>query len=367
MKNLLLAVSFTLLQLSLGGLTQAADCEHLLASVQAASTAGDRANAIGALVKLGDNPVCFAEIVGIERKSYPAFIKQLETVRTDKQAGSSVGTGGTTSLVSKGVTAQAISIAAEYGALTESVNNQVVTVQGSLDGIPAALVRQGLLRYCVPGIAANPCPQEELFSFLRRVSYSVSFNTSQNSQAISGDRDRHSAGNCPARHFHSNRPSSFRDHRTLYPLECEGRNVPVRFQTTWRNALTAPSGNPSPSQLETAGAGLLSGLQSFIPLRHPMSYTRTGQVRAAKALAGDTQPEHRVRLDIPVPGSSRISSGAKTPNCNVGTSQRHFQRMSWPTIPTPSLPSMPQTISRQVRVTVTRKTRLWPLLPTSLS
>src|ERR1700744_2064495 len=188
MKHLLLLLCFAFIQISLAATAHAQTCATLLQNLKNAAGT-ERADSIGGLVKFGNNPLCFAEIVaqGVERQSYSTFLKYLETHRTDKQAGSSVGTGGTTNLVSKGVTARFLSVAAEYGALTESVNNQVVTVQGSLDGIPAALVRQGLFRYCVPGNpAGDPCCQEQLFSFLRRLSYSVSFDASRNSQAISG-------------------------------------------------------------------------------------------------------------------------------------------------------------------------------------
>ena len=47
-----------------------------------------------------------------------------------QQEGSSSGTGGSTNLVSKGVAAKFISIASEYGALTQSTSNNSTTIQG---------------------------------------------------------------------------------------------------------------------------------------------------------------------------------------------------------------------------------------------
>lgn len=68
------------------------------------------------------------------------------------QAGSSSTTGGSTNLVSKGTTAEILSVATEYGALSESTNNQTVTVQGTLDGPFQAATRQYLLGYCKSGV-----------------------------------------------------------------------------------------------------------------------------------------------------------------------------------------------------------------------
>src|SRR5581483_3981889 len=102
-------------------------------------------------------------------------------------------TGGSTNLVSKGTTAKVISLAAEYGALTESINKQIVTVQGSLDGVPAALVRHHVVEYCPAGGASN-CVDGGVLEALRRVSYAVSFDTSQSAQTVSGTPSASAAG-----------------------------------------------------------------------------------------------------------------------------------------------------------------------------
>jgi hypothetical protein len=127
--------------------------------------------------------------------NYSAFIKALETRRTDKQAGSS--TGGTTSLVSKGVTAQTLSVGTEYGALTESVNKQVITMQGTLGGIASALVRQHSFQYCPKdevSLPGEPCVDQTELSYLKRLSFGMSFDTSQGSQAMSGSASRSTTG-----------------------------------------------------------------------------------------------------------------------------------------------------------------------------
>ena len=153
----------------------------------------DRRSAIDFLLQPSKKAACFANLlVGPEQNrqqqvGFSGAIKAFERLRTDKQAGSSSGTGGTSSLVSKGVTAQVFSLAAEYGALRESVNGQVVTLQGSLEAVPAILVRQRILPYCPSDYSPlATCLNQPLFRFLRRISYSASFNTTQNGQSVTG-------------------------------------------------------------------------------------------------------------------------------------------------------------------------------------
>ncbi len=149
---------------------------------------------IGNLLKIDASASCFVQFVLLQQtlsdraKLFVQSFKDLEAVRTDKQAGSSNSAGGTTNLVSGGLTAQVLSMAAEYGALTESASNQTVTVQGSLDGIVAAAIQQDLIGYCPDGVRSpDPfCVKQPLYSWLRRFSYGVSFNASQPSQTVSG-------------------------------------------------------------------------------------------------------------------------------------------------------------------------------------
>jgi hypothetical protein len=100
-----------------------------------------------------------------------------------QQNGSSSGTGGSTNLVSKGITAQILTLAGEYGALTESTTGSTVTVQGSLGGIPTALGNEGILLSC-SGATPGSCIPNKTINFLNRFSYSIGFDTSQNSQSV---------------------------------------------------------------------------------------------------------------------------------------------------------------------------------------
>lgn len=114
--------------------------------IEDVANARDSSAKTAAIINLlfpGFHQKCYAEII-TEGAYFKSVIKSFEANRTDKQAGSNVGTGGSTNLVSKGVSAQILSLAAEYGALTESVNNSAVTVQGSVSGFPGALIQQGL-------------------------------------------------------------------------------------------------------------------------------------------------------------------------------------------------------------------------------
>jgi hypothetical protein len=102
-----------------------------------------------------------------------------------QQNGSSSGTGGSTNLVSKGATAELLAVAANYGALTESASGSTVTVQGTVGGIPTALENKGILPPC-SGVLSTNCVANSTVNFLNRFSYTIGFDTSQNSQSVSG-------------------------------------------------------------------------------------------------------------------------------------------------------------------------------------
>jgi hypothetical protein len=178
----------------LSGMSALGDtCANVLKRISTETDPKNRSQQVNSLVTLGMNPSCWTEVIirqsphQITQTLYTKLLKFLEQGQTGKQAGSGTGTGGTTNLVSKGLTAQVLSFATEYGALTESTSNQVVTVQGSLDGVPTALIRQNLVPYCPPQIPnAKGCVRQGWLAALRRVSYGVSFNATQNSQSVSG-------------------------------------------------------------------------------------------------------------------------------------------------------------------------------------
>jgi hypothetical protein len=104
-----------------------------------------------------------------------------------QQNGSNANSGGSTNLVAKGTAAKAISLAAEYGGLTETTSGSTVTVQGSLGGVPALLIGRNIVPDCSPVTAPNSrCISSRSIANLDRFSYGVGFDTSQSSQSING-------------------------------------------------------------------------------------------------------------------------------------------------------------------------------------
>ena len=148
------------------------ECDRLIELLLATTAPDDRRRVADALVDMTSHTQCLADAM-MQRAAFPSFLRLLETRRTDKQSGASAGTGGSTNLVSKGTTAKILSVAAEYGALTETVNKQLVTVQGSADGIPATLIRHNLVRYCPTRGSPRLCQQhvdpDVAAIFVRRV------------------------------------------------------------------------------------------------------------------------------------------------------------------------------------------------------
>ena len=175
-------------------------CQGALAAIKS-QTGSERDAAIRSILLPGRNQKCYAEIIshhGTRPRAadFKTALKTFEAVRTDKQAGSSSGTAGSTNLVSKGLTAQVLSFAAEYGALTQTVNKNVVTVQGSLDGIPSVLIQKGLVPYCPDSEPKGPgCLHQNVIDELKRISYSVSFNTAQDSQTATASPNGAQQGN----------------------------------------------------------------------------------------------------------------------------------------------------------------------------
>jgi len=104
-----------------------------------------------------------------------------------QQEGSSTGTGGSTSLTAKGLSSKLLSLATEYGALTESTNSATTTIQGTLAGLPVVLMQKGALVECsVKVLALAPCLHQGALAWMSRISYSVSYDTSPSSGTVVG-------------------------------------------------------------------------------------------------------------------------------------------------------------------------------------
>jgi hypothetical protein len=133
------------------------------------------------LVDVGQTSRCFAAFV-MNESVFEQFVRRLESSRTDKELTTAeAGTG--TSIVSQGPAAKVLSAAVEHGALTRSIDGQVVTLRGNLAGFPSALARKNVFPYCPAGITVSEfCVENSLLSWLRRTSFSVSFDTSRGTQ-----------------------------------------------------------------------------------------------------------------------------------------------------------------------------------------
>ncbi len=230
-----------------------------------AKSAAELSKAIMTSLRIDQTPECFAKVLAtdsdVAKLSFGDFAKALEAKRSDKQAGSSAGTGGSSSLVSKGVVAETLSLAAEYGALTESTNQQVVTVQGSLGGLVSPLVGANLLRYCPTDSPDKGCVTANGLRLLRRISYGVSFDTSANSTGTTAT--------APSSSSSSTTGSS----TTPVTFSANGHNITAftgkvilwstrdassdKFQTKWKNTVSSAG-------LSAAGSDLMTSLIAFL-------------------------------------------------------------------------------------------------------
>jgi hypothetical protein len=238
-------------------------CEPSLAQVRAATTERARRDAATELVKMNLHPDCLAEVIAlsaVEQASFARFLKMFESVRTDKQAGSGAGSGGTTNLVSKGMTARILSLAAEYGALTSSVSKQIVTLQGSLDAVPALLVRHNLLPYCPAGDRSSQCAHSGAFDLLRRFSYGVSFDTSQDAQTVTAaPRGDAQGGAQPVTFEASGHTLAGVSGRAIVWNARDASSS--AFQGKWVNSLQATT---AAAPIRTAAAALLDAMTALL-------------------------------------------------------------------------------------------------------
>jgi hypothetical protein len=120
-----------------------------------------------------------------EKQFAPQALSLLKAIA--QQNGTSAGTGGSTSLTTKGLTSKLLSVASEYGALTQSTSNDTTTVQGTLAGVPLALMQKGAMTECSTRLLAlTPCIHQNLLKWMSQTSYSVSFATLASSAVTTG-------------------------------------------------------------------------------------------------------------------------------------------------------------------------------------
>jgi hypothetical protein len=170
---------------------KAQSCSEVIRGAAAKANNGDDSD-LTALLSFDQDTPCLVGLILTTKSAAltAAEVKQIESqIRAAfQQNGSSSGTAGSTNLTSKGTAAQLLSLAAEYGALTESTSGSTVTLQGSVGGIPASLEKELGLPPCGSPVKSmdSVCISNGWINALNRVSYSVGFNTSQTAQSVTG-------------------------------------------------------------------------------------------------------------------------------------------------------------------------------------
>ena len=148
------------------------------------------------LAAIQNNANCFALFMAgsprLDALAFGQFVRRFEGSRTDKET--SAASGGT-SVVSQGPAARVLSAAVDFGALTRGVDGQVVTIRGNLAGLPSALVRKDVFPYCPAGVEVSEfCVEHSLLSWLRRASFSMSFDANRGTQAAGAPATTGSGG-----------------------------------------------------------------------------------------------------------------------------------------------------------------------------
>jgi hypothetical protein len=167
-----------------------------------------------------------------------------EVKAVSQQEGSSAGSGGSTNLASKGIAAKFLSLASEYGALTQSTSNMTTTVQGTLAGLPVVLLKKGLAEDCSTKLLAlTPCFHHDVLNWLNRISYSVSFDSSQTGQSLNGTASGQAIVNAQPANFTAN-------NHTINAVSAKfiARRGGTADPTAFENAFTAfANANPGAS------------------------------------------------------------------------------------------------------------------------
>ena len=196
---------------------------------------------------------CIAELLLKRKKAdeLSSFVAGAYSAATKaiQQSGASAGGGGSTSLVSKNATAQVLSLASEYGALTESTSGATTTVSGTVDGIPLALEAHtgGLVAECPMNLINSRCINSGLLNFLGRISYSLALNINQGTQ-ITGTTAGPAQGTA--------QPASFNSSGSTALTQATGRFIIVRPKVSYTQLIAAVQAIDAKSSLTTDAVAL---------------------------------------------------------------------------------------------------------------
>lgn len=179
---------FVLILLAMGSAFLAFGEDACGAAIQKARNAQEPVREMKRVLDLRLTPACVVELLLVRKNAHVLSAIMMagykRATQNVQQNGSSAGSGGATNLVSKGLASRVLSLANEYGALTQTSAGQTTTVSGTLDGIPLALGSntQDLVAECPLNLVGTPCVRSGVLDVLGRISYSVAMNTTQASQ-----------------------------------------------------------------------------------------------------------------------------------------------------------------------------------------
>lgn len=106
-----------------------------------------------------------------------------EQQRLDKQVAPSAGSGSTTSAVSKGSVPWLFGFAVEHGALTQSVDNNVITLRGNVANVVKAISTKDYVE------SYQKYQDDTAVNLVSQVSFSVSFVANQNGPATTNTQN----------------------------------------------------------------------------------------------------------------------------------------------------------------------------------
>lgn len=151
-------------------------------AVQAAMKTADRTTEInnvrGAVFNAGIDAGCQALMLG-KPQTHALALKQLTSATQNQtQTGANASNSGTTNLVSKNLSPLLLSMASEYGGMTQSTSGQTTTFSGTLSGIPLATESHtGIAMFAECTAKVRPCIDPTTLDWLSKFSYSVALST----------------------------------------------------------------------------------------------------------------------------------------------------------------------------------------------
>jgi hypothetical protein len=157
-------------------------------TIENARKSPDAVKKLRATLDFNLTPACVVEMLLLRKDAHTlnaVLVAAYKNATQDlQQNGSSSGSGGSTNLVSKGLSSRVLSFASEYGAVTETTSGQTSTISGTLNGIPLALEAHtnDLIAECPLNLLGNQCLRSSWLDVLGRLSYSVALNTTQAAQ-----------------------------------------------------------------------------------------------------------------------------------------------------------------------------------------